>query len=166
MDLLVIRHAIAIDRDDPRAPADDADRPLTRRGRRRLRSAVRGLARLGVGVDRVLHSPWTRAAETADLLGPIVEGDLAGARRATTLLTQSPRAELYTELAGLGGRAAVVGHQPWLGELIAALTVGAAHLGGALDLRKGGVAWLDGDPTPGGMRLRAFLPPRALRRIG
>jgi len=42
---------------------------LTERGREQARAAGRGLAALGLGVDRLLSSPMRRARETAALLG-------------------------------------------------------------------------------------------------
>jgi phosphohistidine phosphatase len=62
-------------------------------------------------------------------------------------------------------RVAVVGHEPWLGELIALLTTGESRHGETIPLKKGGVAILEGAPTPGGMTLRALLPPRVSRRL-
>ena len=56
-------------------------------------------------------------------------------------------------------------HQPWLGELLAWLTVGDRALGAAFDVKKAGVAHLTGDPRPGGMRLLALLPSSVLRAI-
>jgi len=163
MELLVIRHATAVERVEGASDADDAARPLTDRGRRRFREVVRGLRRLDLDIDRVLHSPWLRAVQTADLLAPLV-ADLDAARRASPHLAAPPRAELFTDLAG-ADCVAVVGHQPWLAELVALLTTGSTQHADALPFRKGAVAWLDGTATPGGMQLRAFLPPRVLRRI-
>jgi phosphohistidine phosphatase len=166
MELLVIRHATAVERVEGASEADDAARPLTDRGRRRFRTVVRGLRRLGLDVDRVVHSPWTRAAQTADLLGRLVEGDLDDARRVSPHLAGPPRAELFTDLVAAGGdRLAVVGHEPWLGELVALLLTGSTTHADALPFKKGGVAWLDGTAAPAGMKLVAFLPPRVLRAI-
>jgi phosphohistidine phosphatase len=166
MDLLVIRHAIATDRVEGATDAEDAARPLTERGRRRFRRCVRGMVRLGLQVDRVVHSPWTRAVQTADLLGPIVDGELDELRTATPHLAGPPRADLLGVIASTGaGRVAVVGHEPWLGELVAMLTAGAPTLGEAIPFKKGGVACLEGTLAPGGMRLRALLPPSVLRKI-
>ena len=165
MDLLVIRHAIATERVEG---ADDHDRPLTGRGIKRMKAAVRGLDNFGIEIARVLHSPWRRAVETAELLEPIVRGRLADAMISTEHLIGSPRAELLAQLAehGVVGSVAVVGHEPWLGELIALLTFGDARVGESIPLKKGGVAWLDGSSAPGGMTLRALLPPRLLRIAG
>lgn len=161
MELLVIRHAIAAERADDVA---DADRPLTDRGRRRFRQVVHGLSALGLGVDLVLSSPWRRASETADLLAALTTGDRPPLL--TPHLAGPPRAELLSAIASSGvQRLAVVGHEPWLGELVALLTSGEARYGEAMPLKKGGVAVLGGAATPGGMVLHALLPPSVTRRL-
>ncbi len=157
----MIRHAIAIER-SPELP--DPDRQLTDRGRRRFRQVVRGLRTLDLRVDRILSSPWRRAAETADLaLGLLRAG---GAAEVAPHLAQPPGAELLAQISTTGvARVAVIGHEPWLGELCALLLHGERRLGEAIPLKKGGVAHLEGTATPGGMRLQALLPPRVLRRL-
>jgi phosphohistidine phosphatase SixA len=57
----MIRHAIAVPRGTPDIPDDE--RPLTKRGRRRFRSAARGLACLVKRPDFLLSSPLPRAAD-------------------------------------------------------------------------------------------------------
>jgi phosphohistidine phosphatase len=165
MDLLVIRHAIAVERAEG---VDDHTRPLTAKGIKRMKSAIRGLDNFGIEVARVLHSPWRRAVETAELLEPVVRGRVAEALVSTDQLTHSPKAELLAQIAEHAaiGAVAVVGHEPWLGELIALLTFGDARVGESISLKKGGMAWLDGSAVPGGMTLRALLPPRLLRIAG
>lgn len=161
MELLVIRHAIAVERSPE---IEDADRQLTERGRRRFRQVVRGLRALDLRVDRILSSPWRRAAETADLALSLLRG--TGSAEVCTQLTQSPRSELLTAIASTGvPRVAVIGHEPWLGELIALLTTAESRHGETIPLKKGGVALLGGAVAPGGMRLHALLPPRVLRRL-
>lgn len=155
MRLILVRHAAA----EPRAPGrDDAERALTPRGRRRFRAAVRGLEALDLHADRLLHSPWRRAAETAALLA----GQSAAPPEATELLAGPPTEALLDLL--VAERTLLVGHEPWLSALAGWLVTGAPGLG--LDWKKGGVAVLDGEPIPGGARLRAFHPPRVLRRLG
>lgn len=164
MQLYVIRHGIA---EDARAGQADADRELTDDGVRKLRRVARGLRALGWRFDRVLTSPWQRAAQTAELLAPVRRH----APVATELLCDRPRAELLALIAEAGAsasdpaRIAVVGHQPWLGELLAWLAFGDPRHGHAFELRKGGVAWLDGSAVPGGMTIRGFVPPRLVRRL-
>ncbi len=162
MDLFVVRHAIAevriADRDDP-------DRALTRDGKRTFKKVVRGLRALGWRFEHVLTSPWTRAAQTADLLR-------GRTTVPTDLLCQSPRAELFAMIAEAGGHAvkknratAVVGHAPWLGELVGLLAFGDGRTGEAIAFKKGGVVWLEGTAAPGGMTVRAVLPPPVLAAI-
>ncbi len=154
MEIFLVRHAVAV----PRARTDAARR-LTPAGRREFTRVVRGLGRLGVEVDRLYHSPWTRAVETAELLRPLLDGEC----EVHPGLARSPNTAL---LAGLRGRRiALVGHEPWLGQFLGILIGGDPQLGRRFKFSKGCVAWLEGDPKPGGMLLRALLPPRVLRRL-
>lgn len=162
MNLYVVRHAIAEDR---RPELDDASRDLTEDGLRKLRRAVRGLRELRVRFDRVLTSPWLRARHTADALEPLCDEDPIE----TELLAQPPRAELLamiaeTTSAGQNGTA-VVGHEPWLGELVSLLAFGDTRFGDALELKKGGVVWLEGSAVPSGMTIKAMLSPKVLRGL-
>jgi phosphohistidine phosphatase len=158
MHVYVIRHAIA---EDAAAGQADSDRELTEDGERKLRRVVKGLKRLDVELERIVSSPWKRAWETAALLRPICDT----APVATELLTQSPRAELLALIAEKNETTAVVGHEPWLGELVAWLAFGDTRHGEALTLKKGGVVWLEGSAVPGGMSVRALMPPTVLRNV-
>ena len=157
MQLFVIRHATAVRRGS-RTP--DAARPLTPRGRRRWKRAVCGLERLGIVFDRLYHSPWLRAVETADALAELVHGDTV----VTLELARRPTPALLDHLEG--DRVALVGHQPWLGELVGSLVFGDAPDGARLTLEKGAVVWLEGNARPRGMKVRALLQPRTLRALG
>jgi phosphohistidine phosphatase SixA len=115
----------------------------------------------------VLHSPWVRAAKTADRLGPLLDGPC----EATPLLCEpADDATARALLVALGGArcAACIGHEPFLTELAHHLLPhGAGAPLPALRWKKGGVAWFAADvPAPGGFALRAFLPPSILRACG
>jgi phosphohistidine phosphatase len=157
MELFIIRHAIA-------APGSillaDADRPLTPKGRTRFSQAVLGLQRLKVRFDRLYHSPWLRAVETAELLTPVLDGKAVS----SPALARAPSQDVLDALDGR--RVALVGHEPWMGELVAWLTTGAPPHGSVFAFKRGGVAWLEGQPQPGQMVLQAFLPPKVLRALG
>lgn len=157
MDIYLVRHAIAEPRD---GAFSDIDRPLTLDGMERFERSVKGLGRLRVELDGVLHSPWRRAVETAQRLAPILG---SGRREETEELARPPRDLLLESMKGES--LAVVGHQPWLAELLAWLCTGDRELGVAFTLKKGGVAWLAGEPAPGGCELRALWTPRTLRRV-
>ena len=160
MDLYVVRHAIAEER---RADLPDPERALTKRGRARFERSVVGLEALGIHLERVLTSPWARAAETAAFLLPI-----ASARPILEEgLARDPDEDLLMAIASARVPTALVGHEPWLSELVAWLVVGDARGGDArFAMKKGGVAHLRGIPRPGEMQLRALLPPKVLLAIG
>src|SRR5690606_27166083 len=128
---------------------------------------VHGLRELGWCFDRVLSSPWQRALSTAELLAPVVEGPTI----VTDLLCDKTRPELFALIAESTGprkkrhATAVVGHEPWLSELVAWLAFGDPRHGEAFDLKKGGMIWLEGSSVPGGMMIRAMLTPRILRSL-
>lgn len=149
MDLFLIRHAIAEER---RAGLRDADRALTEKGRTRFEKAVRRLDRAGVRFDRVYHSPWLRAVQTAELLEPIIEGPMIVAEG----LAQPPEPSFFASLEGK--RVACVGHEPWMSDAVALLTIGTPD-GSWLHFKKGAVAWLRGTPHPASMQLRGHSPP-------
>jgi phosphohistidine phosphatase len=151
MELTIIRHAIAEDGED------DAARPLSRKGRRRFADSVKTLDELGFCFERILHSPKRRAVETAELLRPLCEGEL----QSTPLLAKEPGVELWKLLEG--ERLAVVGHEPHLSALLSWLVTGEPT-GPNFELKKGGVAQLEGEPEPAGMRLCSLLTPKVLRR--
>ena len=164
MDLYLVRHAIAEER-DPRRWPDDALRPLSARGRARFRLAAAGLRRLGARVDLLLTSPCVRARETAGLLAgdagwpaPSVLGRAAPGGRPEGVLADLGR------VAGDAGAVALVGHEPDLQRLASFLLTGVP---GSLAARwrKGGIARL-GCPDglrPGAAALEEYLPPRVLR---
>lgn len=161
MDLYLVRHAIA---EDARPGRADAERALTPDGRARFVRSALGLARLGLVAERCWHSPWKRAAESARLLGPALRSDPV----VEPLLAQAPGRALLARLvdaSGEEGALALVGHEPWLGELAAWLCFGDPGASPGLSVRKGGLLWLRGSPTPGGMQLEASLKASHLRRI-
>lgn len=160
MELFVIRHAKAEDRDAARWP-DDSLRPLTKDGARDFERVARRVGRWRPGVDLVLASGWVRAWETARILR--VHAGWPRPARTKLLETCDPGdvpaiAALVAEQP-VHARIAVVGHEPVLGHLVSAL----ASSGGGLriDMRKGAVAWLRG--APGAMELCGLLVPAMLR---
>ena len=154
MRLFLIRHAATCART---ARGDDEARALTPKGARRWRRAVRGLRALRIRFDRLYHGPWRRAVETAELAAKLVDGECV----VTSALARAPSPTLLREIEG--ERVALVGHQPWLGELCALLTLGRAAEGRRFVLGKGTVIELEGQLRAGGMVVRAILPSRVLR---
>jgi phosphohistidine phosphatase len=155
-ELWVIRHGVAVERE---GRYREEERPLTTVGSAEMRRVARGLRRLGVRFDHLLHSPLRRAVETAELLTPLLEGT----SRVTARLVASPTEALLREIEG--ERVAVVGHEPYLSELIAWMVIGNRDRAASFALKKGAVASLAGEPRPGGMVLLSVLPPAVLGRV-
>jgi phosphohistidine phosphatase len=162
MELLIVRHAIACERDAKRWP-DDAERPLSARGVMRARQAAMGVKRLVPHPAHVLTSPLLRAQQTAALLS-----QFAGWPRASLCPQLLPEASVAALLAVLASararRIATVGHQPQLGHLLASCLAGSAD-DAAFDLRKMGIALVDfhGALRAGRGELIWLMPPKVLR---
>jgi phosphohistidine phosphatase len=168
MKVLVVRHAIAEDRESfSRTGREDADRPLTAAGRRKFARAVRGLVAAEPSVAVVATSPFARAAETAELVR-----DAYGLREVTRLAELEPESDPSALLAWLrrrrgAGVVAVVGHEPHLSTFVA-LAIAGVRRADALELRKGGACLVDVGAAvqPGHGTLLWLLTPRQLRRLG
>ena len=156
MDLFLIRHAIAEKR---RPGLPDAERALTDKGRARFVEMVQHLHRAGFRFDRVYHSPWVRAAQTAELLAPINDGLFVPSEG----LARSPLPSLLASLEG--EQVACVGHEPWLSDTLSLLTTGSFD-GGWVHFKKGAVAWLRGEPSSARMQLRALWSSKAVQALG
>lgn len=164
MRTLLFRHGPAGERDALRWPDDD-ERPLTEKGESRTFAAARGLVWLEGAPTLVLTSPLRRAlqsaralAEAAELSSPpeVLPALAPGGSWREVLLRLSQ--------AGADDVVALVGHEPDLGKLAGVLVFGAPA---ALPLKKAGACSIQFEAAvqPGGGRLRALLPPKALRRL-
>src|SRR5688572_30194325 len=124
MKLLLLRHGPAGDRKTWAAEGkSDALRPLTAKGRRKTERAAAGLVRALPSIDRVASSPLKRARQTAEIaaarygLKPELVEELA---------QDSDVSRLVKKLASFPPfqTVALVGHEPGLSRLAAALTGG------------------------------------------
>lgn len=160
--ILLFRHGPAGKADAAQWP-DDRLRPLTRRGVKRTTLAAHGLSRLVDTVDLVVTSPLTRAADTARIVGDILEANVQ------TLDALSPGVSERRVIEFLKRHASrktivMVGHEPGLGRLAGTLLIGA----GTLPLKKAGACALlcESEIGPGQAELVWFMPPSMLRRLG
>ncbi len=166
MELLVVRHAIAEEREDwARTGLDDGERPLTREGRRKMRLGAGGLRELVHSIDVLASSPLTRAWQTAEIVSRAYGGiDIA---RVDALSPDLPPDELLPWLREQREQAhvAVVGHEPHLSSLVTWLLTGTpGHL---IELKKGAACLLElhGTPREGVATLLWALTPGQLRRL-
>src|SRR5258707_3959262 len=86
MQLYIVRHGIAIDREDPKCPPDP-ERYLTEEGVQKTKQVAKGVAALGVTADLFLTSPYVRAAQTAEIFAGAF--DYAKQDRKSTRLNSS-----------------------------------------------------------------------------
>jgi phosphohistidine phosphatase len=158
MDLLVVRHAVAEDRETFAATGkSDTERPLTAAGRRKFKRAARGLHQLVEAIDLLATSSLVRAVQTGDILQKIYGID--GVVRLRELSPEAEPASLVRWLVRqrTRGLVAVVGHEPHLSTLAEHLLTG--RRGEFLDLKKGGACLLalGGAPAAGRAELRWLL---------
>jgi phosphohistidine phosphatase len=163
IELYLVRHAIAEVRGEDWP--DDTKRPLSEEGRAKMAKQVAGLARIDVRIEEILTSPLVRTRQTAEILA---EG-LPGRPRITDFpaLAPGPAAkEVLTALKDYAKRSrlALVGHEPGLGDLLAAL-IGTRR---PITFKKGGVALVKVDrlpPEAGAGALVWFVTPKILRNL-
>jgi phosphohistidine phosphatase len=164
MELLIVRHAIAFERDRQRW-RDDGARPLSPVGIRQSRKAAAGLKEFSKAPDRLLTSPLVRARQTALILT-----EVAGWPQAEVVPELSPGGAATAVLTLLGQqrgkRVAIVGHQPDLGILLTACLLGENGTL-AIDMKKNAVACVsfEGSPRAGRAVLQWLATPRMLRGL-
>jgi phosphohistidine phosphatase len=165
MDLYLVRHAIAEPRDGSRW-RDDSLRPLTPDGKALFRAGARGLRRLGVEVEAVLASPYTRAWDTAVILAK--QAGWPSPEASPALEPANPPSSCVEALEMRSESSlALVGHQPQLSRLASLLACGNEDAL-RLELKKGGVLCLriaDAPAASSGV-LRWSASPRMLRILG
>jgi len=165
MELLVVRHAPAADRQSfARAHDDDRERPLTPQGIRRMQRGARALRRLVPELELLVSSPLRRAVETAAILAEAYGG--LEVLQLEALAPGAPRAERVAFLEQRAAeRAAIVGHAPDLDEDVSWLVAGVSHP--FVQLGKGAACLLElpGRIDAGRASLRWLLEPGQLRRL-
>ena len=88
MILYLVRHGIAIDREDPKCPAE-AERYLTEEGLKKTRDVARGVASFVEKPDLFFSSPYVRAMQTAEIFCAALEFPKQKIRRTNFLLPGS-----------------------------------------------------------------------------
>src|SRR5689334_21278871 len=103
MRLVVIRHGIAVEPEDAaKEKLADAERPLTKEGRKRMRDAAGGLSRELERIDVLASSPLVRARQTAAIVAEAYGGKL----KIATLGELTPGKPVKAVLQWLQGQAA------------------------------------------------------------
>jgi phosphohistidine phosphatase len=165
MQLYIVRHGIAIDREDPKCPPDP-DRYLTEEGIEKTKQVAKGIAALGATADLLMSSPYVRAMQTAEIFADALDYAKQKIRRTDLLLPGSEATLFYRELAKDKQSSTVFcfGHAPQLDDLIA-VGLGSKHP--VTSLKKAGVALLElKRMSPPSGELVWLATPKLLRRAG
>lgn len=165
MQLYIVRHGIAIDREDPQCPPDP-ERYLTEEGVEKTKGVARGLAALGVSGDLFLTSPYVRAVQTAEIVASTLGYEKQKIRRTDSLLPGTEPSLLFRELARDKQASAVLvfGHAPHLDDLIATAVGAKKHV---TELKKAGVALIELKRISPPIGMLVWLAtPKLLRRAG
>ena len=167
MQVLIIRHAPAEDRKEfSRSGQPDELRPLSNKGKAKMRQNVQGLQTIVPQIDRIAESPLIRAQQTAGLLTAAYSNAIR-----ETLPALAPNGAETAILAYLQKQSkkaqtiALVGHEPDLGELAAWLLSGQTN--GWMPLKKGAVCLLEfvDEIEAGQAELCWMLKPKQLRQL-
>jgi phosphohistidine phosphatase len=144
MNLYLLRHGIAA---EPGVAGyePDSERPLTPRGEKRLRDAARAMEELDLSFDLILSSPFLRARQTAGIIAQNLKlrkklafsDDLTPGGNPRLLIQQLNQFRPEPEDILL------VGHEPYLGKLVALLAAGNTSL--EIDFKKGGLCKLEAE---------------------
>jgi len=163
MQLYVVEHGIAVEGGEG---IPDGWRPLTDRGRRRFQKTARAFGKLGRKLDLILTSPLVRAVQTAEILaGETEPGEVAVLAELDPKFDVEALRNAIASRAGKAEAVAIVGHEPQLSSVLAALSgVSQAEI----DLENGTIVRVDVSTLTDGASAdpRWWLKPKGTRKKG
>ncbi len=115
--IVLVRHGEAV------SQWEDPERPLSPRGREETERMAGVLARLGLAIGEIRHSPKRRARETAAILAQAFDPPLPTVA-VEGLGPQDAVEPLARQLEGEAATVVLVGHLPHLGRLASRLVCG------------------------------------------
>lgn len=165
MEIYFIRHAIAVDREDPEVSLD-AERWLTKKGISRMEQIARTFAKLVIELDQIVTSPYVRAKHTAEILADAFE------EKVPVIVSDHLRPDMdaddfihFLREQSSNTRIALVGHEPDLSSLISILVFGTEE--GQIQMGKGAIARVDisGKPDRAAGTLVWLIQPKVTRTL-
>lgn len=162
MRLILLRHADAGDaREWAETGRPDSERPLSPKGRKQMKPAAAGLRERIPQCDVIATSPYTRAAQTAEIVSaaygvPVEETDTLTPESPPTAFARWLREHRRADIV------MAVGHEPHLGGLATWLMSGTAE--SHVEFKKAGACLLEfaGAVEMGAGVLRWLMGPREL----
>ncbi len=142
MNLYILRHGIAVEMGTP-GVGKDSERELTPEGKRKVRGIAAAMKALDLSFDLILTSPYVRAEQTATIVAEALEVK-DRLELSDTLTPGGNMRDLIGEINRLRPtpeEALVVGHEPYLSELISLLLTGGTD-GASVVMKKGGLCKL------------------------
>ena len=141
MQLYIVRHGIAIDREDPKCPPE-AERYLTEEGVEKTKQVAEAVAALGIQAELMFSSPYVRATQTAAIFASELEYSKQKIRRTDSLLPGAEPGAFLRELAREKDVSTVLcfGHAPHVDGLLAAAVGASRHI---TSMKKAGVALVE-----------------------
>ncbi len=159
-----MRHGVAVPKD--LVQYADEQRPLTPKGRRKVRIVAEAMSLLKLRFDAIITSPLVRARQTAQLVAEEFEYEkrIVECEHLATGDHQKLIEWLKEEMSSKN-KLLLVGHEPYLGELTGLLTAGNPSAGVAF--KKAGLAFLEVPELRTGQCavLRWLLTPKIMRKI-
>ncbi|KHD87468.1 MAG: phosphohistidine phosphatase [Bdellovibrio sp. ArHS] len=166
MELIIIRHAIAVEREEfKKKGLEDHLRPLTLKGRKKMQKVCVDLRDHVKELDLIVSSPLTRARQTAEIISQIYfETKVV---EAPELVPHSPPQAFLKWLrtqVRQQKRIAIVGHEPHLSSFASYMLTGKTE--SFIDLKKSGVIALElesfAHAEAGAAQLLYSIPPKFL----
>jgi len=164
MNLYFLRHAKAYPRRKKFTP--DSKRPLTPDGEKQMQEVAGGMKELGLEFDLILTSPYVRALRTAEIAAEVFKSKKL--KITENLISEADPKKIINEINAKYfpiKNIALVGHEPFLSQLMSVLLTGGSDL--KINFKKAGLGKLSMEDLRFGKCacLEWLLTPRQLARI-
>jgi phosphohistidine phosphatase len=138
MKVYILRHGDAVEHGDPRFAENE--RPLTSKGVRETTRLAKMLRDKEISFDALLSSPLTRARQTAEIVATRVEEKVGFSDHLKPEGDMEKLVGQIKKMRPVPETVLVVGHEPYLTQLISELCLGGPGL--PIKLKKGGLCRL------------------------
>ena len=158
INLIIVRHG---DSEPQIQGKDDKERKLTKKGVKEMKRVANFIDKLEINIDKIVSSPYLRAYQSAKEIIDELGIDENKIEIYEELSPDKDPSQFLEKLKNFPDNVAVlvVGHNPYLSNLIKALT------GANVDLEKGGIALIDYDLSKNKGVLRVLLNQKVLKMI-